>query len=172
MKYNLKDYLIFIIFILLFTVSFCFSDSNSFAAFQTQSMVTDVNVKKWSVKVNGTNIVYRNKFRFDAVYNSDNASTYVKDGVIAPGATFDVPILIDASKSEIDVEYKFGIDSSNTQFTIVDTSPARKEVTAGTTQNAVVTIRWDGTGNTSDDLSLQGKNIDIPLNVYTRQLIN
>ena len=170
MKFKIRDIFFVIGIVLLITISFSCNYMDSHAVYQLEKGVEGVTLNNYSVKINGVNITYRNSFRLNADYQSANASRHVKEGVITPGAVFDVPILVDASDSEVDIEYTFIIDSNyRSQFAIIDSSPSVKKVSAGEIQNAVVSLVWTGTGDADYDTQLEGKNIDIPLIVKTRQ---
>ena len=170
MKKKFKIRIITLLFFLFVAVSFCVTNLDTFSAFTTSSDVGDINIKKWNVKVNGTNITYRNSFVFETLYSSQSASEGVKNGYVTPGCVFDVPVLIDASKSEFDLGYQFSIDSEDSQFEILSVSPSQT-IQAGSELNVLVTIQWNGTGNVDNDISLQGKNIDVPLLIRISQSI-
>lgn len=123
------------------------------------------------IKINGSNITNRTDFNIAVDYHTASASSGIKPGMIAPGAIFDIPLLIDTTKAEMDVEYSIALDANNAQFELLDIDDGYcHQVSKGNLKMVIATIRWNGTGDTNSDKELQGQNIDIPITVETSEL--
>ncbi len=141
----------------------------------------------WSVKVNSTDIE-TNAFTFGA--DDVNWTTNPgKNGKIAPGATGTITLEIDATGSEVDVDYTVsvgtikvaGSDNTNTDFTVTPatSTDGSGTITYSTTANAMkktitLNVVWSGADSdqpTKDtaDKAMAGKNITIPVTVTAKQ---
>ena len=71
-----------------------------------------VTIAAWKVKVNTTDITATNTFTLTAGNFANN--TYVKDNLIAPGVTAKIPVELDATGTEVSVDYKIEISGTIT----------------------------------------------------------
>ena len=135
-------------------------------------------VADWKVKVNTTSIVTNNEFTISDINWETNDN--VKSGLIAPGSTGTLTLLIDATDSETSVNYSINADTtelSNDNFTLTAAtgSSLTGSVAYGETKSVTLNITWDADDSTDSntaDMALKGSNIKIPITVTATQKIN
>ena len=135
-------------------------------------------VADWEVKVNTTSIVTNNEFTISDINWETNDN--VKSGLIAPGSTGTLTLLIDATDSETSVNYSINADTtelSNDNFTLTAAtgSSLTGSVAYGETKSVTLNITWDADDSTDSntaDMALKGSNIKIPITVTATQKIN
>lgn len=154
----------------------------------TASGNATVTTAKWAVKVNGASME-TGLFTFGASDINWTTNPSKVAGKIAPGATGTITLEIDATGSEVDVDYTAAIESVKVDGTAV--SNASFTVTPATTADGAGTIAYDATsmkktitlnvawtGDDNDttekdtaDKNLAGKDIEIKLNLTAKQHI-
>lgn len=147
-----------------------------------------VSTAAFVVKANDTNIE-TGSFTFSASDISWTTTNSAVSGKIAPGATGTITLEIDATGSEVDVDYTVGIGTilvdgvanSNSAFTVTGATSADASgtISYSTTANAMkktitLNVVWtatdEATQNTTD-LSMDGIDITIPVTVTAQQHI-
>lgn len=182
MKGN-KKILTIAILLLLVAVSF-----GTYAVYKSSaSGSTTVSVASWGVEVNDVDIVSNNTFTgVDIAWGSN---TYVKSGKIAPGSVGTITIEIDASGSEVAVDYAVTLGQikyndtaiSNDAIVVRKASSSTAELSdtilySSTASEMVKTITLEIVWNATDDseqnpldMDLSGKNLTIPVTVTATQ---
>ena len=86
---------------MLLTITF----GTTYSIYSTSGYSTiDTNTAAWIVKVNGTDITSNNSFEISNI-SVDNTSSKAKTGTIAPGSRGTVDLIIDATGTEVSVDY-------------------------------------------------------------------
>ena len=161
----------------------------TYAIYRTsQTGNATVATATWSVKVNGTN-TETGAFTFGASDITWSTNTSANTDKIAPGSTGTITLEIDATGTEVNVDYTAtvgtilvdGVANTNSGFTV---TPAAATDSAGTiaystTANAMkktLTFNVEWTGTDSDttakdqaDMAMDGINITIPVTVTAKQ---
>ena len=185
MKKGNKKLLVVIALLLLAVVSF-----STYAIYKSSATGTaSAEVAAWVVKVNGTDIVTTDEFTFsssDIVW--DNTVSNAKTGTIAPGSTGTITILVDATGSEVPVDYTAVIGDvtdgstkiSNSNFSVAVKSGSSLTGTIeqnDTSMQSTITlaVTWDSVdsdaANTAD-MSLADATLSIPVTVTVSQHLN
>ena len=144
-----------------------------------------VSTAAWVVEVNDTSIVTSNSF---TVGNINWSTHRGKNGKIAPGDTGTITLEIDATGSEVDVDYTVqvgtilvdGVANTNTGFTVTNTGEnASGTIAYSTTENAMkktitLNVTWLGDDNDdaskdANDIAMSNKPITIPVTVTAKQ---
>lgn len=136
-----------------------------------------VEVAKWVVKVDGNNMVTTDTFTLADVEWATN--TDVKEGKIAPGSTGTLELEIDASESEVSVDYAVELDTTaidNDNITIsVDEEEGTIDYSATAAdmkKTVTINVEWDAldtdAANTAD-LEMAGQSIEIPVTITATQ---
>lgn len=154
----------------------------------TASGNATVTTAKWAVKVNGASME-TGSFTFGTSDINWTTNPSKVAGRIAPGATGTITLEIDATGSEVDVDYTAAIESvkvdgtavSNTSFTVTPATTADGTGTIAydaTSMKKTITLNvaWAGDDNDTTekdtaDKNLAGKDIEIKLNVTAKQHI-
>lgn len=105
------------IFLIIFSVSFSYLFLTSYAKYRKQTLSTvDGNFAGWIIKINNETIsgktVMTNKIT--PVFDKNE---YIKEGIIAPGATGYFDLVIDASL--VDVNFNFDLDFVNSDLNTI-----------------------------------------------------
>ncbi len=118
-KYNLFLLIIFVILLTLIAVV------QTYALFETNANAdTDFDIGEWVIKVNDTDITQTRTLTLNQFTYTSGSHT--QNGYFAPGSTFSFDLVIDASESEVSVEYLIDIDDSdileypNINFTVTN----------------------------------------------------
>lgn len=143
----------------------------------------------WAVKVNNTNIVQSDTFTFTESNINWTTNTSAVEGKIAPGSSGTITLEIDATGSEVNVDYTAavgtiqvaGVDNANNAFTVTPHATADETGTIpySTTTNAMkktltFDVTWtgdddDNASKDASDIGMSGKNITIPITVTAKQ---
>ncbi len=98
---------------------------DTYGLFETNSTgESQLSVGKWKIKVNQTDVTFSESITLNNFVYSQNQ--HVDDGYFAPGRSAEFEITIDASESDVSVEYDLEIDDSqiedypNIYFSILD----------------------------------------------------
>ena len=161
---------------------------DTFALFETNGTAsTEFEIGKWKIYVNDEDISVQQAITLDDfVYSS---TSHTESGYFAPGmsATFDVEI--DASESDVSVEYELTIDDSsiadydNIYFSITNT--ATNQVITSSSYSGViylsdvnrtitlqVSINWDDDPDYDEsDTSLIGSNVGFVIDAHFEQYV-
>ena len=156
-----------VIAVLLLVVSISLS---TFAVYKSSVTGTaSADVASWIVKVNGNDMVTNETFTFDSndiVWeNNDN----VKEGKIVPGSKGKIEFEIDASESEVTVDYVVELDTNSINNDNITVSTEYKEGTieysktaSDMTKTITIDVVWDAVDNdgaNENDVALAGKKI-------------
>ena len=181
MKGNKKILLVAIL-LLLIAVSY-----GTYAIYKSSATSSDsVRPAHWVVEVNDTNISTSNSFTLDDL---DCGSTPVAkaEGTIAPGDTCTATVVVDATGSEVNVDYTVEIDPTavaslaNDHIAITADNghdPLTGTIAYSTTADAMVktvvlNITWtaeDETGQNAEDIATANlQNVSIPVTVTAVQ---
>ena len=162
----------------------------TYAIYRTSATGTaTVATATWSVKVNNTD-TETGAFTFSASDITWSTNTSAVSGKIAPGSTGTITLEIDATGSEVNVDYtatvgtiKVGNEnlSSDAGFTVTphDTTDGTGTINYSTTANAMkktltFDVVWTGTDSDTTakdqaDMAMDGINITIPVTVTAKQ---
>lgn len=147
-----------------------------------------VPTASWSVKVNSADME-TGAFTFGPSDISWTTNTSAVSGKIAPGSTGTITLEIDATGSEVNVDYTAtvgtiqvdGVDKTNSGFTVTphESTDASGTISYSTTANAMkktltFDVEWTGTDadltdKDTADKAMAGKNITIPVTVTAKQ---
>lgn len=140
-----------------------------------------LNTAAWSVKVKKGSTNLSNNFTF-GVNDITWTSNPGKNGKIAPGATGTIAFTIDATGSEVDVDYTATVGTitgAPTGLTVSATGGSGSITYNATSMQATVTLNVTWTGSDSDnstkdsnDIAAAGKSLSIPLNVTVKQKLS
>lgn len=107
MKTSLKIILTILVFVILFKIC-----SITYARYKSESTGTISPIAAdWVININNSNVVTTNSFTFNAsqlVWNNNVSGA--KTGTIAPGSTATITISINATGTEVPVDYQIEID--------------------------------------------------------------
>ena len=178
-----KKLLLIAVLLLLATVTF-----TTYAIYRSSTSASaSVGTAAWAVKVNGTNIETHTFTINPATDITWTTNTSAVSGKIAPGSSGTIDIEIDATGSEVDVDYTATIDSitiggaavSNSGFTVAVASGSSLTGTinyAATNMKATIRLAVTWTGSNSDnstkdnaDLGMAGSTVTIPVTVTAKQ---
>ena len=162
---------------------------SSFAIYKSSAEGSaTASVATWAVSVNEANIVQNDAFTFDADDIDWDDNDYIADDKIAPGRVGYIPVTIDASGSEVAVEYTaeigdtFSVANDNISVSIVDSNKQALANGTGvialanvsTPVTVYVKITWtaeDETDQNTADLALSGTDITIPVIITAKQYL-
>ena len=166
---------------------------SSYAIYKSQATgEATASVANWAVSINSTDAVTESEFSFNGNQIEWTANANIAEGKIAPGRTGYIPVTIDASGSEVSVEYAATINSvtvdgsavSNDAITVslVDSNNATLQDNKGvialadvaTPQTIKLKIVWAGNDETDQnnaDLALEGKDIKINVTIVAKQYL-
>lgn len=186
MNHSLKQgfILIFIFLILLFTLV----TIDTYALFETNaSGEKNMSIGKWKIFLNHNDVSTTKTITLsDFTYNN---GTHTEDGYFAPGSSASFDIIIDASRTDVSVEYTLDIDDSqiteypNMYFSIVNTK-TNEEIESNTYTGVIglnetdrtVTIRisivWeDNLEYDESDTSLIGTELAFVIDANFKQYV-
>ncbi|MBR3198473.1 MAG: hypothetical protein IKG27_00500 [Bacilli bacterium] len=172
MKGNKK---ILILAVLVLLIAVCFT---TYAIYKSSATGNgSVKAAAWVVKVNNTDIVANNTFTLGNINWGE--SRIGQNDTIAPGDTGTVTITIDATGSEVDVDYAITINTAslnNDQFTVTAATGSSLtgtiEYGESMTRTVTLNITWNGVDTDSanaQDISLAAQTIGIPVTVTATQ---
>ena len=144
------------------------------------------SVARWSVKVNDDDIVATETLTFDGDAITWNANAHVAADKIAPGKTGTITFEIDASQSEVSVDYEITIGSIKVGNDVIDNDAITAEVAGGDENGTIVysttpsemvktvtlNIEWDAIDSADQntkDMTLAGQSITIPVTIVAKQ---
>ena len=180
MKGN-KKILIVAVLLLLFAISY-----GTYAIYKSSATSSDsIRAAHWVVKVNNGDIVSSNNFTLGGL-NCGGESSIGKNGTFAPGDTCTATIEVDATGSEVAVDYTVTVDSSalttnNNKITVTaDTNhdPLTGNIpysaTAGAMKKTIVlNVTWAAVDseeqNTTDVNTALNADLEIPVTVSVVQ---
>ena len=183
MKGN-KKFLAIALLLLLVAVSF-----GSYAIYKSSaSGTTTVSTANWVIKVNTQDIVTSDTFTFSASDVDWSGATHSKvSGKIAPGDSGTITVLLDATGSEVDVDYTISLGTvtstgtgSNNNFSVAAAVPTDLSGTIdynassmhkSVTFNVVWTAQDNDTANTAD-VNWANATITVPVTVTAQQHIS
>ena len=184
MKKKNKKFLVVAALLLLIGVGF-----GTYAIYRTSSIGTaTVATATWSVKVNSAD-TETGAFTFSADDIDWTTNTSAVDGKIAPGSSGTLTLEIDATGSEVNVDYTAsvgtilvnGVANTNEGFTVTphEAADAAGTIAYSTTTDAMkktitFDVVWTGTdadSTTKDtaDMAMDGINVSIPITVTAKQ---
>lgn len=170
---------LFVVAVLLLLVAVSLSTYAIYKSSATGS--SSAEVAKWGVKINDTNIAQEDTFSF---YISDivwDKNPNVKEGKIAPGSTGKITFEIDASQSEVSVDYTVTLDKTNieNENIIITNEGENSSGTIAYSSNSdemkktiTINVVWmaeDEPEVNKKDTSMQGTIIEIPVTVTATQ---
>lgn len=144
------------------------------------------SVARWAVTVNDDNIVSTSTLTFDGDSIVWTANEHVAAGKIAPGQTGTITFEIDASASEVSVDYEITIGSIIVDDVVVDNDAISASIAGGATSGTIeydetsanmietvtLNIAWAATDSDTQnakDMALAGKDIKIPVTIVAKQ---
>jgi hypothetical protein len=153
---------------------------STFAIYKSSATgTTSVEVAKWGVKVNSEDIVTTDTITFNTDDIIWEENTDVKDGKVAPGSVGKIEFEIDASESEVSVDYVVELDTDNIDNENITISTDEEEGTISYSDTAsnmkktvTIDIVWDAEDTDAaneKDLAMAGKTIEIPVKVTATQ---
>ena len=117
------------------------SITGTYALFETEAVAEEeFDIGRWVIKVNNSDISLAHTITLNNFTYS--TSTHTEDGYFAPGRSASFNVIIDASDTDVSVEYELDIDDSvlddhpNISFNIVNTNT--NESLNGTTYSGVI----------------------------------
>ena len=153
----------------------------------TASSTATANVASWAVKVNTTDIVTVDSFTFGANDIVWTPNDNIASGKIAPGSTGTISFDIDATGSEVAVDYnvsvgtvKVGNDNLDNANIAISPMTSTGSIAYSTEANAMkrritLNVTWtaeDSAEINAKDMTLAGKTISIPVTVIVTQKVN
>ena len=160
----------------------------TYALFKSTATGTaTADVAAWSVRVNTSDIVTVDSFTFNASDIVWNTNQYVATGKIAPGSTGTISFDIDATGSEVSLDYSVNVGTIKVGNSTIDNdkisvSPMESTGTIAysTETNAMkrritLNVTWTALDNAevnTKDMTLAGQTINIPVTVVVTQKIN
>ena len=149
------------------------------------SASTTVSTANWVIKVNTQNIVTSDTFTFNASDVNWSGVTHSKvDGTIAPGDSGTITVLLDATGSEVDVDYEVTLGTvtstgtgTNNNFSVAAATPGdltgtiaynATSMTKSITFNVVWTAQDEAAANTAD-VNWANATITVPVTVTAQQ---
>ena len=182
LKKSNKGLLVIIALLLVATIGL-----SSFAIYKSSATGNaTASVANWAVTVNSDNIVEASTLTFDSNSITWNSNAHVAEGKIAPGQTGTISFVIDASASEVSVDYELTIGDikvgdetiTNDKITAtIDGGDATGTIAYSTTANAMkktvtLNIVWDAVdtdAQNAKDMTLAGQDIQIPVTIVAKQ---
>lgn len=141
-----------------------------------------IETANWVVNVNDTDIVANNTFTIDDF--DFGATPNGKNDKIAPGDSGTVDIVIDATGSEVDVNYAISLGELAAQyedlFTITVANDGEGTINYDATdmsETVTVTLTWlgaesDDAEKDAADIAIKASEITIPVTVVAKQVLN
>lgn len=160
---------------------------SSYAIYKSSATGTaTASVARWAVKINNDNIVTTDTLTFTNNSIVWAANAHVAAGKIAPGKTGTITFEIDASQSEVSVDYEITVGPIKVGNTVVTNnaitasvagSDASGTIAYSTTANnmkktVTLNIAWTATDSESQneaDMALAGQDIEIPVTIVAKQ---
>ena len=177
MKGN-KSVLVVAILLLLISASF-----TTYAIYRSSANGNaTIETANWVVEVNGTDIVTESEFTLDDFDFGNNPNG--KNDKIAPGDSGTVDIEIDATGSEVDVNYAITLGELAAQyedlFTITVGNDGEGTILydeSDMTETVTVTLTWlgaesDDANKDQADIDIKASEIVIPVTVVAKQVLN
>lgn len=148
----------------------------------------EASVANWAVKVNTDDIVTADTLTFNGNSIEWAANAHVAPGKIAPGKTGTITFVIDASQSEVSVDYELTIGDIKVGDTVISNDAITASIGGG---NATGTINYSDVANdmkktvtldivwtatdsdtqNAKDMALAGEDIKIPVTIVAKQHI-
>ena len=184
MKGN-KKILVIAILLLLIAVSY-----GTYAIYKSAfSGTATVSTAVWHIEFSDGSEILENNFNV-VFEGTDCHNNHVLDGKIAPGATCEKTITLDADGTEVDVEYTVSVDDSTITVTPSTSTDDANDFTASLSpstgrilysandQTATLTlsITWAGTDDSDTDTinaadtALAGKTLSVPVTLIAKQV--
>ena len=187
MTYKIK-YRLFLIAFVVFCVTILII-TETFALFETNASGTaEMDIGAWKILVNDVDLSLTQTISPNVIAYS--SSQHTRAGRFAPGTTATYDIEIDASESDVSVEYEITIDDStvedydNIYFTIKDLSNNQTVVTNTTTgtillgannrvKNLQLGLVWDTSNSSYDqsDSTLIGEELEFTITANFKQYV-
>lgn len=160
---------------------------SSYAIYKSSATGTaTASVARWAVKVNNDDVVTTDTLTFDGNSITWNANAHVAAGKIAPGKTGTITFEIDASQSEVSVDYEITIGDIKVGNTVVTNNAITASIAGGAANGTIaysttsgemiktitLDIAWTATDSTtqnSADMALAGQDISIPVTIVAKQ---
>lgn len=175
MRNGNRNLLIIAILLMLVTISL-----SSYAIYKSSATGTaSADVAAWVVKVDGTNIVSSNTFTANDIVWSQNSN--IKSGKIAPGSQGTITFEIDASESEVALDYTVSVDTANitnNKITVTNAGAnasgtiAYSSTAANMKKTVTINVAWtaeDVEATNTSDMAIAGTTIEIPIVVTVTQ---
>lgn len=177
MQKSNKGLLVIAILLLVMTISI-----SSLAAYKSSAKGTSgAKVAKWSVKVNDNDIVTTDSFTFGEEDITWDENENIKEGKIAPGASGKIEFEIDATESEVPVDYVIEVDEEAIGNDNISVEVSEKEGTIDYSKTSsemkktvTIEIIWDALNvdaTNNKDLEIAGETIEIPVKVTATQKV-
>ena len=154
---------------------------------------TTIKTAAWVIKINNVDTTINNTFTIPSTnITIDNTNANAKTGVLAPGSTGTIDLVLDATGTEVPIDYSITLGNAyaflNAQSSPIDLSSQISVTVAsgssltGTilqnnssmTQTIHLNFEWNKQDNSAAneiDLYSAGKNLLIPISVTTSQHI-
>jgi hypothetical protein len=176
---------IFALFCLLATIIVV---QDAFGLFETNTTTTkDLEVGKWKIYLNGEDISLTESITLDDfVYTNPQ---HVESGYFAPGSSAEFEIEIDASETDVAIDYDILVDASsldsypNIEFSIIDMDTNQSSVNnhftgtmnltdASRVKRLKLSIDWENDPDYDEnDTSIIGQDIKFVIDVHFEQRI-
>ena len=166
----------------------CISITGTYALFEADaSAEQEFDIGRWVIKVNNNDISLAHTITLnDFTYST---STHTQNGYFAPGRSASFDVVVDASDTDVAVEYSFDIDDSalddhpNISFNIVNTDT--NESISGTTYSGIIglnsqnrtvtlsiTLVWSNNSQYDEnDTDLIGEELEFLINANFKQYL-
>lgn len=137
-----------------------------------------INTAKWAVRfTKNNNDVIQNNFTFNYNDITWNANKTGQNNKIAPGDTGTITFEIDATGSEVPVDWSAQVGTiANTPINgfnvTLNESSGHLAYASSMKKQVTLTITWAGTENTPYDNSDQDKTVTIPVTLTAQQCTN
>ncbi len=182
MKRSNRGLLVIIALLLVVTVGL-----SSYAIYKSSATGdATASVANWAVTVNSDDIVTTDTLTFDGNAITWNANAHVAEGKIAPGQTGTISFVIDASASEVSVDYELTIGDIKYNGSTVDNDAITASISDGDATGTIaystvandmkktvtLNIVWaatDSAEQNAKDMELAGKDIEIPVTIVAKQ---
>ncbi len=180
-------------FLILTVLFFIFSTGifvSTYALYRSYSVTnTSVETANFAINVNGTELsTTTNTFDIGSLNWTNSLGTATKNGKIAPGAYADLNIVVDATGSEVNVDYNITMNDLSgftiTSGTDLDPSysPSTGTIAYATGANSMqvvvpVRIMWEGSSSdsatkNSTDIAMMNQTKTLEISVLANQHMN
>lgn len=167
---------LFVVAVLLLLVAISFS---TYAIYKSSAIGTaSADVAAWVVKVNKEDITKTDTFTFSASDIVWETNSNVKEGKIAPGSKGTITFEIDASESEVAVDYTVALDTTsldNEKIAVTNTGANTtgtinySDIAANMKKTITINVVWNAEEVNTKDMAMAGSTIEIQVTVTATQ---